>query len=191
GVGVGGVIKIGSGSLTLSAANTYTQGTTVSEGLLLVNGSLATGTVSILSAAVLGGSGTIGSSIVYDSGANFAFDPLSTLTVNGASVSFGGFGVNNLTGLDSNTADGTYTLMSGSSLFDLTNVSNLGSGSAASLGGGKTAYLQSLTSPNVLQLVVVPEPTSLMAAACGGLVALLIARRRRSSRRRPVGTDSP
>ena len=186
----GGVIKIGSGSLTLSAANTYTQGTTVSEGVLLVNGSLATGTVSILSAAVLGGSGTIGSSIVYDSGANFAFDPVSTLTVNGALVSFGGFGVNNLTGLDSNTADGTYTLMSGSSLFDLTNVSNLGSGSAASLGGGKTAYLQSLSSPNVFQLVVVPEPTALTAAACGGLVALLLARRGRSSRRRPAGTDA-
>ena len=179
----GGVIKIGSGSLTLSAANTYTQGTTVSEGLLLVNGSLATGTVSVLSAAVLGGSGTIGSSIVYDSGANFAFDPVSILTVNGAAVSFGGFGVNNLTGLDSNTADGTYTLMSGSSLFDLTNVSNVGSSNAYSLGDGKTAYLQTASSPNAFQLVVVPEPTSLMAAACGGLVALLMARRGRARQR--------
>ena len=179
----GGVIKIGSGSLTLSAANTYTQGTTVSEGVLLVNGSLATGTVSVLSAAVLGGSGTIGSSIVYDSGANFAFDPVSILTVNGAAVSFGGFGVNNLTGLDSNTADGTYTLMSGSSLFDLTNVSNVGSSNAYSLGDGKTAYLQTASSPNAFQLVVVPEPTSLMAAACGGLVALLMARRGRARQR--------
>ena len=179
----GGVIKIGSGSLTLSAANTYTQGTTVSEGLLLVNGSLATGTVSVLSAAVLGGSGTIGSSIVYDSGANFAFDPVSILTVNGAAVSFGGFGVNNLTGLDSNTAEGIYTLMSGSTLFDLANVSNLGSSNAYSLGDGKTAYLQTASSPNVFQLVVVPEPTSLMAAACGGLVALLMARRGRARQR--------
>ena len=179
----GGVIKIGSGSLTLSAANTYTQGTTVSEGLLRVNGSLATGTVSVLSAAVLGGSGTIGSSIVYNSGANFAFDPLSTLTVNGASVSFGGFGVNNLSGLDSNTADGTYTLMSGSSLFDLTNVSNVGSSNAYSLGAGKTAYLQTGSSPNSFMVVVVPEPTSLMAAACGGLVALLMARRGRARQR--------
>ena len=179
----GGVIKIGSGSLTLSAANTYTQGTTVSEGLLLVNGSLATGTVSVLSAAVLGGSGTIGSSIVYDSGANFAFDPVSILTVNGAAVSFGGFGVNNLTGLDSNTAEGIYTLMSGSTLFDLTNVSNLGASNAYSLGAGKAAYLQTASSPNVFQLVVVPEPTSLMAAACGGLVALLMARRGRARQR--------
>ena len=180
----GGVIKIGSGSLTLSAANTYTQGTTVSEGLLLVNGSLATGTVSVLSAAVLGGSGTIGSSIVYDSGANFAFDPVSILTVNGAAVSFGGFGVNNLTGLDSNTAEGIYTLMSGSSLFDLTNVSNVGSSNAYSLGAGKTAYLQTASSPNVFQLVVVPEPTSLMAAACGGLTTLLVLARRGRARQR-------
>ena len=180
----GGVIKIGSGSLTLSAANTYTQGTTVSEGLLLVNGSLATGTVSVLSAAVLGGSGTIGSSIVYDSGANFAFDPVSILTVNGAAVSFGGFGVNNLTGLDSNTAEGIYTLMSGSTLFDLTNVSNLGASNAYSLGAGKAAYLQTASSPNVFQLVVVPEPTSLMAAACGGLTTLLVLARRGRARQR-------
>ena len=178
----GGVIKIGSGSLTLSAANTYTQGTTVSEGLLLVNGSLATGTVSVLSAAVFGGSGTIGSSIVYDSGANFAFNPLSILTVNGAAVSFGGFGVNNLTGLDSNTAEGIYTLMSGSTLFDLTNVSNVGSSNAYSLGAGKAAYLQTASSPNVFQLVVVPEPTSLMAAACGGLTTLLVLARRGRAR---------
>jgi autotransporter-associated beta strand protein len=176
----GGVIKIGSGSLTLSAANTYTQGTTVSEGLLLVNGSLATGTVSVLSAAVFGGSGTIGSSIVYDSGANFAFNPLSILTVNGAAVSFGGFGVNNLTGLDSNTAEGTYTLMSGSTVFDLANVSNVGASNAYSLGDGKTAYLQTGSSPNSFMVVVVPEPTSLTAAACGGLVALLMARRGRA-----------
>jgi autotransporter-associated beta strand protein len=179
----GGVIKIGSGSLTLSAANTYTQGTTVSEGLLLVNGSLATGTVSVLSAAVLGGSGTIGSSIVYDSGANFAFDPLSILTVNGAAVSFGGFGVNNLTGLDSNTAEGTYTLMSGSTVFDLANVSNVGASNAYSLGDGKTAYLQTASGPNSFMVVVVPEPTVLTAAACGGLIALLMARRGRPRRR--------
>jgi autotransporter-associated beta strand protein len=179
----GGVIKIGSGSLTLSAANTYTQGTTVSEGLLLVNGSLATGTVSILSAAILGGSGTIGSSIVYDSGANFAFDPLSILTVNGAAVSFGGFGVNNLTGLDSNTAEGTYTLMSGSTVFDLANVSNVGASNAYSLGDGKTAYLQTASGPNSFMVVVVPEPTVLTAAACGGLIALLMARRGRPRRR--------
>ena len=173
----GGLIKIGSGILTLSAANTYTQGTTVSEGLLRVNGSLATGTVSVLSAAVLGGSGTIGSSIVFNTGANFAFDPLSALTVNGAGVSFGGFGVNNLAGLDSNTAEGTYTLMSGSTLFDLTNVSNVGASNAYSLGDGKTAYLQTASSPNSFMVVVVPEPTGLMAAACGGLIALLMARR--------------
>jgi len=134
--------------------------------------------VTVSSAAVLGGSGTIGGGVIYNSGANFAFDPLTTLTVNGASVTFGGFGVANLQGLSSSTPDGTYTLMSGLTSFNLANVSNVGSGSAYSLGSGKTAYLQTAVSPNSFQLVVVPEPTSALAVACGGVVALLVLGRR-------------
>jgi autotransporter-associated beta strand protein len=186
----GGLTKSGSGTLTLTNANTYTGATTVSAGSLLVNGALdAASTVTVASAATLGGSGTIGGNVLYSTGANFAFDSAAALTVNGATVTFGGFSVANVLGIDSNTAEGTYTLMSGLTTFDLTNVSNLGSGSAASLGGGKTAYLQSLSSPNAFQLVVVPEPSSLAAAGCGGLIALLVARRG-LSRRRPAATDA-
>jgi len=82
----------------------------------------------------------------------------------------------------SSTPDGTYTLMSGLTSFDLTNVSNVGAGSAYSLGSGKTAYLQTASSPNAFQLVVVPEPTSLMAAGCGGFAALLVLARRGRAR---------
>lgn len=175
----GGLTKAGSGVLTLTNANTYTGATNVSAGSLLVNGALdALSTVTVSSAAVLGGSGTIGGGVIYNSGANFAFDPLTTLTVNGASVTFGGFGVANLQGLSSSTPDGTYTLMSGLTSFNLANVSNVGSGSAYSLGSGKTAYLQTAVSPNSFQLVVVPEPTSALAVACGGVVALLVLGRR-------------
>jgi len=176
----GGLTKAGSGVLTLTNANTYTGATNVSAGSLLVNGSIdALSAVTVSSAAVLGGSGTIGGSVSYSSGANFAFDPAAFLTVNGASVTFGGFGVANLQGLSSSTPDGTYTLMSGLTSFDLTNVSNLGSGSAYSLGSGKTAYLQTASSPNAFQLVVVPEPTSALAVACGGLAAIVVLARRR------------
>ena len=176
----GGLTKAGSGVLTLTNANTYTGATNVSAGSLLVNGSIdALSAVTVSSAAVLGGSGTIGGSVSYSAGANFAFDPAAFLTVNGASVTFGGFGVANLQGLSSSTPDGTYTLMSGLTSFDLTNVSNLGSGSAYSLGSGKTAYLQTASSPNAFQLVVVPEPTSALAVACGGLAAIVVLARRR------------
>jgi autotransporter-associated beta strand protein len=50
--------KAGSGSLTLTAANTYTGLTTVSDGSLVVNGSLV-GDVSIAAAGSLGGSGSV------------------------------------------------------------------------------------------------------------------------------------
>ena len=181
----GGITKAGSGTLTLTAANTYTGATNVSAGTLLVNGLLDPGSaVTVASAAALGGSGTIGGSVSYSSGANFAFDPAATLTINGATVTFGGFGVTNLQGLSSSTPDGTYTLMGGLATFDLTNVSNVGAGNAYALGGGKTAYLQTAVSPNGFQLVVVPEPTSAVAVACSGLAALVVLARRRRDRAR-------
>jgi len=60
--GTGGQLtKQGSGTLTLTATNTYTGATIVSNGKLLVNGSLATaGTVTVANGATLGGSGTVG-----------------------------------------------------------------------------------------------------------------------------------
>ena len=60
--GTGGLEKLGAGSLTLSANNTYAGTTTVSEGLLKVNGSV--GSVTVSSGGSLGGSGTTGSLLV-------------------------------------------------------------------------------------------------------------------------------
>ena len=58
----GGLIKTGSGTLTLSGANTYTGQTSVNVGKLVINGSTSTGLLTVASGATLGGSGTVGSS---------------------------------------------------------------------------------------------------------------------------------
>jgi autotransporter-associated beta strand protein len=67
--GVSGVIsgssltKIGAGTLTLSNNNTYTGGTTISTGTLLVNNAIGSGTgtgpVTVNAAGTLGGNGTV------------------------------------------------------------------------------------------------------------------------------------
>jgi len=179
----GGLVKSGAGSLALSAANTYTGATNVSAGRLLVNGSLdSSSTVTIAAGAALGGTGTVGGNVSFLSGADFVFNPLNFLTVSG-SVTFGGFGITDLIGLDTTTVDGTYTLMSGG-IFNLANVSNLGSANAYDLGAGKTAYLQTGSGPSSFQVVVVPEPSTLGLAACGGLLGLVIARQRSARRNR-------
>jgi autotransporter-associated beta strand protein len=63
---VGGLTKIGNGTLTLTNANTYTGDTTVSVGTLLVNNTTGSGTgtgaVNVSTVATLGGNGTIGGS---------------------------------------------------------------------------------------------------------------------------------
>jgi autotransporter-associated beta strand protein len=87
--GTGGqssIVKSGIGTLTLSAANTYTGGTTVSGGTLAITGSIASG-AKVESGATLGGSGTVGGGLIADSGATIApgvLTPDATLMVDGA-----------------------------------------------------------------------------------------------------------
>jgi len=58
--GARGLTKLGTGSLVLTNANTYTGGTLVNAGKLLINGSTsASSTVTVASGATLGGSGTV------------------------------------------------------------------------------------------------------------------------------------
>jgi len=96
--------KGGSGTWTLSAANTYTGGTTISAGRLLVNNATGSGTgtgaVSVSSSAVLGGSGTISGATTLANGASAGayLAPGATAT---ATATSGGIGLlsfaNNLT----------------------------------------------------------------------------------------------
>ncbi len=70
----GGLEKTGTGILTLTANNSYTGTTQVSQGALLVNGdqSAASGLTTVNSGATLGGSGTLGGAVTVDSGGHLA-----------------------------------------------------------------------------------------------------------------------
>jgi autotransporter-associated beta strand protein len=85
--GAGGLEKLGAGSLTLSANNTYAGTTTVSEGLLKVNGSV--GSVAVSSGGSLGGSGTVGSLSLSSGSFLTPGNSPGTLTASSATISGG------------------------------------------------------------------------------------------------------
>ena len=78
----------GSGTLTLTGANTYTGATNVNTGTLLVNGSLASNTVNVNAGGILGGTGTIGTGTadvdVAGGGTLMPGSPTTPLTINGS-----------------------------------------------------------------------------------------------------------
>jgi autotransporter-associated beta strand protein len=69
--GSGNVIKDGSGTLTLSATNTYTGATTVTNGSLIVNGNTSSSILTTVSGTgSLGGSGTVGALTIASGGSH-------------------------------------------------------------------------------------------------------------------------
>jgi autotransporter-associated beta strand protein len=84
GGGALGIAKSGSGSWILAGTNTYTGPTTVSNGTLLVNGSLALVSVVTVFGGTLGGTGIIGGSVAVHANASLSpGNPLGALTING------------------------------------------------------------------------------------------------------------
>jgi autotransporter-associated beta strand protein len=134
--GARGVTKLGTNTLILTNANTYTGPTSVVAGTLAVNGSLGNTAVTVGSGATLRGSGTIGGSISVVAGGTFgAGNSIESLGSNGT-ISLAGNSTF-LHEIDSNAAPGVaadlvYTtagldIASGSIL----NITELGNGTWA------------------------------------------------------------
>jgi len=79
--GTGGFSKAGAGTLTLTGNNTYTGPTSIYEGTLRVNGSIANSNLFIDSAATLTGTGIVGNTLVR--GILSPGNSVGTLTVSG------------------------------------------------------------------------------------------------------------
>lgn len=79
--GTGGFSKAGSGILVLSGLNTYTGDTTITGGVLRVDGSIATSNLAVTSGATLQGIGTVGNTSM--AGILSPGNSVGTLTVNG------------------------------------------------------------------------------------------------------------
>jgi len=193
---------VGSGNVTLSGGTFNLRGANTHSGTLTIGGattvallegaSLAsavtvpaggtfnvsglTGGFTLASGRPLGGAGTIRGSLLFDADSKLAFS--SSLTVNSGTVTFTGFGIDDIVGLDGAVVSaGTYTLLSGNATFDLSGAANVGLANRVSIGGGKEAYLQQ----GSLQVVVVPvpEPAAIVLAS-GGLLAVAIGLRSRT-----------
>ena len=175
--------SLSTSSLTLTGNNTISGGVTVSAGRLIVDGSFsnAANGISVANGAALGGDGSIAGEISFASGANFIFNTAATLDVTG-SVTFGGFSVANLLGLDASTVAGTYVLLNGTG----SNISSLnvltGQANKIDLSPEKFAYLNFTNGDLAVVVSAIPEPGSFAALAGLASFGLVGLRRRRSAR---------
>ncbi len=187
------LVKTGGGTLILTGSNSYSGLTDVqagtlelgisadlagTSGILLANGatldvSALAGGLTLGNGQSLGGAGTVVGDLVFGSGATFDFNPTQTLTVDGALSFDNTFGVDSLNVADwSLVGDGWYTLINNDG--DFSNITNWGVGNAATLADGRQAYFQE----GSLQLVVIPEPSTLVLLGVALLSAAVFRKRR-------------
>lgn len=190
---------IAGSAVRLNGNKAYTGATTIGPGASLILGSsssLASSAITVGSGATfdvsaspftlasgrsIGGTGTVDGGFTFAAGSNLIFNTSAALNMNGA-VSFGGFGIANLVGLNSSTIAATYTVVNGSgSNINFTNVANVGPGQAVSLGGGMAAYFDTTNGDLAVTVSAIPEPGAF--ALLGGAAVLALAASRRQRRR--------
>ncbi len=119
GTGTLALTKTGSGTITLSGINTYTGNTTISQGILFINGTNGASNITVASRATFGGTGTIGGNVTVAAGGKLEFnlstipgshDPLNIAT--GKAMAFSGASELKIN-LSLGVTTGTYVLVTG------------------------------------------------------------------------------
>lgn len=156
-----GITFGGTGTVIISGdSSALLDKITLTDGVKLTLTNTIGGGLNVGAGNVLGGNGTVLGSLHLVSGAKFVFSPTDTLTVNGPSVSFGGFGISDLIGLSAATPNGIYTIIDGIATINTNDLLDLGDPPpfqmprSYDLGSGKTAYF---TRSNGLQVHVISD----------------------------------
>ena len=178
--GLGSLIKIGSGALTLTGTNTYSGPTTINQGGLIVNGSLAS-PVTVNSGGTLSGVGSLTSATVNAGGLLAPGDPPGTLSLSGSLSLLSGatldFALDTPFTSDAISMPLGTLLLNGQQFsdFDFTPLANFAPGTYSlidagaidgSLGSGTSGVIDGLPASLAVQgdnltLTVVPEPGTL------------------------------
>ncbi|MFK0378096.1 autotransporter-associated beta strand repeat-containing protein [Pandoraea sp. NPDC090278] len=152
--GAGALIKNGSGSLSLGAANTFTGGTTLNAGTLTVgnNASLGTGGLAVNGSGALNASApaTLANGITLNNGSTLSVGGTAPLTLGGNISGNGGLSLNNPQGI---TLGGTNTFTGGTTVngggVTLTSPGGLGVGGLTVAQGGVTTQGINVTLPSL------------------------------------------